>query len=91
MLDFYAGANFIFSGSGSIGEGHDPRRDPDVNLDLSVKDMQQMFMGNLKPLQAYMSGRLKVSGDLSAALRLEEVLDKIKILTNTASGQLINM
>ena len=79
------------SGSGSIGEGHDPRHDPDVNLDLSVQDMQQMFMGNLKPLQAYMSGRLKISGDLSSALRLEEVLDKIKILTNTASGQLINM
>lgn len=78
-------------GSGSIGEGHDPRRDPDVNLDLSVQDMQQMFMGHLKPLQAYMSGRLKVSGDLSAAMRLEEVLERIKSLTNSSGNVVINI
>ena len=59
-----------------------PPCEPDVTLTLSVGDMQNMFVGNTKPLQLYMSGRLKVSGDLSAAINLEDfvkkVVDKIK-------------
>lgn len=70
------------NGSGSAGEGVPPGGEPDVTLELNVLDMQDMFIGNTKPLQAYMSGRLRVSGDLSAAMRLEEfikkVVDKIK-------------
>ena len=81
----------LLSGSGSLGDGQDPRRDPDVTLDLTVSDMQQMFMGHLKPLSAYMSGRLKVSGDLSAATRLDEVLERIKNLTTTSSGQMMHV
>ena len=53
--------------------------------------MQQMFMGQLKPLSAYMSGRLKVSGDLSAATRLDEVLERLKTLSNSSNGQIINI
>ncbi|XP_060576228.1 stomatin-like protein 1 [Ruditapes philippinarum] len=69
-------------GAGYAGEGS--TQNPDVTLDLSVRDMQSMFADQLKPLQAYMSGRLKVSGDLSAAMRLEEVMDKV--VNNTASS-----
>lgn len=72
------------SGHGSVGEGP-ARQEPDVTLDLSVRDMQLMFTDNLKPLQAYMSGRLKVSGDLSAAMRLEEVMDKIISSANNST------
>ncbi|XP_061176900.1 stomatin-like protein 1 isoform X2 [Saccostrea echinata] len=65
------------NGSGSAGEGLPPGGEPDVTLTLSVSDMQNMFVGNTKPLQAYMSGRLKVSGDLSAALSLEDFVKKV--------------
>jgi len=47
-------------GAGSVGEGPCPGGKADVTLSLSLADMQQMFTGNLKPLSAYMSGRLKV-------------------------------
>ena len=50
---------------------------PDVTLNLSVRDMQLMFSNELKPMQAYMSGRLKVSGDLSAALQLDDLVEKV--------------
>lgn len=74
------------SGSGRVGEGPDPHHNPDVTLHLSVSDMQRMFCGSLKPLSAYMSGRLKVNGDLSAATRLEEVMERvINKTTNTSS------
>jgi putative sterol carrier protein len=39
--------------------------------------MQAMMTDRLKPLQAYMSGRLRVSGDLSSALKLDEVMTKL--------------
>jgi len=75
------------SGVGKVGEGPDPNQNPDVVLELSVLDMQRMFTGNLKPLPAYMSGRLKVNGDLSAATRLEEVMDRvINKPTNTTAA-----
>ena len=73
---------YVISAPGSAGEGLPPGGDPDVTLTLSVEDMQDMFVGNTKPLQAYMSGRLRVSGDLSAALRLDDfvkrVVDKLR-------------
>ena len=56
-----------------------------MTLDLSTSDMHQMFTRKLNPLQAYMSGRLKVSGDLSSALRLEELVDKIISKANSGS------
>lgn len=44
---------------------------------MTVGDLQAMFAGHLKPFQAYMNGRLRVAGDLSAAMKLEEVVKKI--------------
>ncbi|KAK7500054.1 hypothetical protein BaRGS_00008601 [Batillaria attramentaria] len=65
-------------GSGSLGEGVWPEEgEVDASLMMTVMDLQQMLLGNLKPFQAYMSGRLRVSGDLAAALRLETFVDKV--------------
>lgn len=79
------------NGNGSAGEGL-PSTEPDVTLTLSVSDMQNMFMGNIKPLQVYMSGRLKVSGDLSAAINIEDfvkrVVDKMKSDSRENDGRL---
>ncbi|OWF47475.1 stomatin-like protein 1 [Mizuhopecten yessoensis] len=75
------------NGSGHAGEGAPPGGDADAVLSLSVNDMQRMFMDKFKPMQAYMSGRLKVSGDLSAALKLEDVIKQIvKKMKGTQSG-----
>lgn len=79
------------NGNGGAGEGL-PSTEPDVTLTLSVSDMQNMFMGNIKPLQVYMSGRLKVSGDLSAAINIEDfvkrVVDKMKSDSRENDGRL---
>lgn len=62
---------------GDAGEGLPPCGEPDATLTLTVGDMQSMFIGQLSPLQAYMSGRLKVSGDLSAATQLGDVIKTV--------------
>ncbi|XP_076445789.1 stomatin-like protein 1 [Babylonia areolata] len=64
-------------GSGSVGEGVYPGHKADVTLIMSVVDLDRMMRGKLKPFQAYMTGRLRVSGDLDTALKLENVVDKV--------------
>ncbi|KAL5010020.1 hypothetical protein ScPMuIL_012325 [Solemya velum] len=65
------------NGNGCTGVGKLPFGSPDVDLTMSYQDMQSMFLGSLSPLQAYMSGRLQVSGDLGTAQKLKEVFRKI--------------
>lgn len=65
------------AGSGRAGRGV-PQGSPDVVLELSEKDLQDLVLGELRPLSAYMSGRLQVRGDLHLALKLEELFKAMK-------------
>ncbi|KAJ7417095.1 Stomatin-like protein 1 [Pitangus sulphuratus] len=67
----------LSSGSGRIGCGM-PDGVPDVTLEVSERDLQDLFLGDLRPLSAYMSGRLQVTGDLHLALKLEELIKAMK-------------
>ena len=60
-------------GSGDAGPGS-PLRAADVTLSMSDGDLLAMFEGSLRPYAAYTSGRLRVQGDLSTAMRLEELI-----------------
>ena len=65
------------TGSGRAGCGV-PEGSPDVILEVAEKDLQDLFLGDLRPLSAYMSGRLQVKGDLHLALKLEELVKAMK-------------
>ncbi|KFO82068.1 Stomatin-like 1, partial [Cuculus canorus] len=67
----------LSSGSGWAGHGV-PKRSPDVILEVAEKDLQDLFLGDLRPLSAYMSGKLQVKGDLHLALKLEELIKAMK-------------
>ncbi|XP_068814031.1 stomatin-like protein 1 isoform X3 [Struthio camelus] len=67
----------LSSGSGQVGRGL-PEGSPDVVLEMAEKDLQDLFLGELRPLSAYMSGRLQVKGDLHVALKLEELFKAMK-------------
>ncbi|XP_057277212.1 stomatin-like protein 1 isoform X1 [Pezoporus wallicus] len=67
----------LSSGSGRAGHGV-PEGIPDVILEVAEKDLQDLFSGDLRPLGAYMSGRLQVKGDLHLALKLEELIKAMK-------------
>ncbi|KAM9515375.1 stomatin-like protein 1 isoform 4-T4 [Guaruba guarouba] len=67
----------LSSGSGRAGHGV-PEGIPDVILEVAEKDLQDLFSGDLRPLSAYMSGRLQVKGDLHLALKLEELIKAMK-------------
>ena len=68
----------LCAGSGSVGEGlWQGEGAADATLTMTAQDVQLLLSGELKPFQAYMSGRLRVSGNLASALRLEAFVDKV--------------
>uniref|UniRef100_A0A8C6EBA5 Stomatin like 1 n=1 Tax=Moschus moschiferus TaxID=68415 RepID=A0A8C6EBA5_MOSMO len=64
-------------GQGRVGHGV-PDVIPDVVVELSEEDLRALLCRELWPLGAYMSGRLKVKGDLAVAVKLEAVLKALK-------------
>ncbi|XP_017341604.1 stomatin-like protein 1 isoform X2 [Ictalurus punctatus] len=62
--------------SGTCGAGE--AMQPDVFLSMSEQDMMAMFQGNLRPIAAYSSGRLRVQGDLNTAMKLDALVKLIK-------------
>lgn len=54
----------------------DEKYDADITLEMSDKNFIKLADGDLNPTTAYMTGKLKVRGDLSLALKLNTLLKK---------------
>nr|XP_041633454.1 hydroxysteroid dehydrogenase-like protein 2 [Drosophila kikkawai] len=65
------------NGSGSCGSGT-PSAAPDATLSMNSENFFNMFSGKLKAAPAYMSGKLKISGDFQKALKLEKLMKALK-------------
>lgn len=60
---------------GSAGVGQPPEGSkPDVTMTMSKDDFVRMFAGQLNPTSAFMSGKLKIKGDLGLAMKLEKLM-----------------
>ncbi|MFD2639356.1 SCP2 sterol-binding domain-containing protein [Piscibacillus salipiscarius] len=57
-------------GYATVGEDEDP----DCTLKMSQEDFIKMVEGNLNGTQAFMSGRLKIKGNMGLALKLQDIL-----------------
>lgn len=51
----------------------------DCTLTMSVKNFKKLLQGNLNSASAYMTGRLKVKGNIGLALKLENLLKKFDV------------
>jgi len=49
-------------------------RDADCTIRMSIEDFKSMIAGELDATMAYMSGKLKVEGDMAVAMKLSSVL-----------------
>lgn len=65
------------NGKGSCGYGEPPSK-PDATLSMDSKNFFDMFAGKLKAPTAYMMGKLKISGNLQKALKLEKLMGSLK-------------
>ncbi|HHX90672.1 MAG TPA: SCP2 sterol-binding domain-containing protein [Paracoccus sp.] len=71
-------AKFVIEDEGEIvldGEGaHAGDDEAEVTLTASAETFQGMMEGNVNPTMAFMSGQLKIDGDMSLAMKLAAVL-----------------
>ncbi|XP_030598559.1 hydroxysteroid dehydrogenase-like protein 2 [Archocentrus centrarchus] len=64
------------NGSGSVGQGEPPAK-ADVVMKMDSSDFSKMFSGKLKPTMAFMSGKLKIKGDMTLAIKLEKLMNRM--------------
>ncbi|XP_015265219.1 PREDICTED: stomatin-like protein 1 isoform X1 [Gekko japonicus] len=67
----------LSTGHGKTGHGL-PDHNPDVVLEMAESDLGPLVSGDLNPLNAYVSGKLRAHGDLSKALKLEVLFRAMK-------------
>lgn len=46
----------------------------DCTIKLSLEDLQSLIAGDLNPTMAFMTGKLKVEGDMSVAMALQKII-----------------
>lgn len=64
------------SGGGSLKKGPpDADAKPDLTLTMSDANFAQLVMGKLNPQQAFLMRKLKISGSMAMALKLQPILD----------------
>lgn len=49
-------------------------KDADCTIRMSIEDFKSMMAGDLDATMAYMTGKLKVEGDMAVAMKLSSVL-----------------
>uniref|UniRef100_A0A803VGC1 Hydroxysteroid dehydrogenase-like protein 2 n=1 Tax=Ficedula albicollis TaxID=59894 RepID=A0A803VGC1_FICAL len=64
------------SKGGSAGFGKPPVT-ADVVMSMSSADFVKMFTGKLKPTLAFMSGKLRIKGNMALAIKLEKMLSQL--------------
>jgi putative sterol carrier protein len=62
---------------GAIGQGEPPSKS-DVTLILNEADFVKIFTGKVSPTTAYMTGKLKLKGDITKAMVLDKLMGKLK-------------
>lgn len=62
-------------GPNNAASNEDKPADATINVDF--EDFKALAQGQLDPMQAFMSGKVKVDGDMSVAMKLQSLLAKL--------------
>lgn len=62
----------IADGQVQVEEGRSSS--PDVTLSMEAQDLVAIASGQLNAVSAFMQGRIKISGDMSLAMRMQTIL-----------------
>ena len=75
-LDFGGDGTIMLDGAASQVTEDDG--DADTTIKISWDDWQSMAAGQLDGMTAFMTGKLKVEGDMGNAMQLQGVLSKLR-------------
>jgi len=67
-------APVYIDGSGEKNEVSGEDKDADCTITTSVDILEQLKDGSLNPMMAVMSGKVKISGDMGLAMKLQSLL-----------------
>ncbi len=75
-LKFDMGADgvIVIDGKSTPNTVSNDNTDTECTVGISMDNLQAMLDGNLDPATGFMAGKLKVSGDMSVAMRLQRVI-----------------
>ncbi|XP_033214489.1 hydroxysteroid dehydrogenase-like protein 2 [Belonocnema kinseyi] len=65
------------NGKGAVGKG-EPNQPADAILTMDSQNFFAMFSGKIKPATAFMTGKLKITGNLQKAMKLEKLMINLK-------------
>jgi putative sterol carrier protein len=68
-----AGKWFVKIGDGTATSGQGEVENPNLTLSADSTDYVKIFTGQLDPTAAFMSGKLKIKGDMGLAIRMQSM------------------
>jgi putative sterol carrier protein len=74
-FDFGDDGLIFVDGASSPNSVSNDDADAQCTIAMTMENFEKMATGDLDPTAAFMSGKLKVSGDMSIAMKLGSVLD----------------
>lgn len=76
VLKFDCGADgvAVIDGRATPNTVDNTDRDADCTVAITLDNLTALLTGDLEPVTGFMTGRFKVSGDMSVALKLQRVV-----------------
>ena len=75
-FDFGSVGKLFIDGAAGKVSNEDGAAEATVQVDFD--DFQNIAAGKLDPMMAFMSGKLKVLGDMSVAMKLQQIFSKLR-------------
>lgn len=75
-FDFGSVGKLFIDGAAAKVSNEDAAADATVTVDF--EDFKKLASGALDPMMAYMSGKLKVAGDMAVAMKLQTIFSKLR-------------
>ena len=63
----------VIDGTGDANQVSSDDKEANCTVDVSLDDFKAMLSGDLNPMGAFMSGKMKVKGDPSVAMKLQQL------------------
>lgn len=73
-FDFGDEGLIFFDGKSSPNAISNDDAEADCTIGMTLEDFEKMLEGEIDPTTAFMMGKLKVSGDMTVAMKLGQVL-----------------
>ena len=67
-------SHIIIDGTGDNNTVSSEDKEAACTVDISLDDFESMLSGSLNPMAAFMSGKMKVSGDMGVAMKLQNMV-----------------